>query len=111
MSEKNNFCPSCGTKQTDYNNEDWGMLGKNDFTSQEPEIKLPMGFNMIFNTLMKSLDKQFQELDKEMRNETRIINSEKKIALPTCFAESIDIFLYSSGVRCFFSSSALARLR
>ena len=49
-------------------NEDFGMLGKNDFISNNPinEIKLPMPFNAIFNSLIKNLDKEFQELDKEI---------------------------------------------
>ena len=45
------------------------------------------------------------------RNETKIISSEKKIARPTCFAESIEILLYSSFVRFPFSAIALAMFR
>lgn len=44
---------------------DWGILGKNDFLpnpgANSSEIKLPFGFNMLFNTLVKSLNSQFKE--------------------------------------------------
>jgi hypothetical protein len=36
------------------------------------------------------------------RNPTRIINSEKKIALPTCLADNMEMSRYSSLVRCPF---------
>ncbi len=60
-SDRNKFCPGCGNSMS-RKSEDLGMLGNNDYTSAE-EIRFPKGFNMIFNSLLKNLDKQFKELD------------------------------------------------
>jgi len=62
------FCPYCGARFN--NNEDFGMLGRNDFEPLRTEIKLPMGFNTLFNSLVKSLDNEFQQLDREIGKET-----------------------------------------
>jgi len=70
ISERYNFCPYCRTPLDGYlQGEDWGMLGKNDFIAPAEEIKLPMGLNVLFNSLMKNLNKQFSELDREMKEE------------------------------------------
>ncbi len=61
------FCPYCGNSLNENFKEDWGMLGKNDVMSSINEIKFPVGLNMIFNSLMKNLNKQFSELDGEMK--------------------------------------------
>lgn len=63
INESYNFCPFCRMPVND-SGEDWGMLGKNDFMGPD-EIKLPMGINTLFNSLVKNLNKQFKELDKE----------------------------------------------
>ena len=52
------FCPNCGNL-INSKNEDWGMLGKDDFMSPN-EIKLPMGLDRIFNSLMENLNNQFE---------------------------------------------------
>lgn len=59
------FCPNCGLKLKE-SKQEWGMLGKNDSFSS-PEMNLPLGFNTIFNSLAKNLDKQFREMEEEMR--------------------------------------------
>ena len=61
------FCPYCGNYLED--NEDFGLLGKNDFTPSRTEIKLPMGFDLLFRGLVNELDKQFKEFDKEIGKE------------------------------------------
>ncbi len=79
-----NFCPYCRTDLSK-DSDDFGMLGKNDFNmSQEGnQLGLPRGFNMIFNSLMKNLDKQFRELDGNMsknqtpKNQPKIPNMKK----------------------------------
>jgi HSP20 family molecular chaperone IbpA len=74
INDKYNFCPYCRFPLNDDSEENWGMLGKNDFMTPTENIKLPMGFNTIFNTLIKSLNKQFGELDKEMQREVSKTN-------------------------------------
>ncbi len=65
IEEKYDFCPYCGNRILEEGqNEDWGMLGKNDFMPLN-NVKLPLGFNTLFNSLIKNLSK---ELDKEMMN-------------------------------------------
>lgn len=62
IDEKYSFCPHCGHK-IDYDNEgeDWGMLGKDDFATSLNEVRLPIGFNALFNSIMKNLTKEFNE--------------------------------------------------
>jgi HSP20 family molecular chaperone IbpA len=63
--EKYDFCPHCGNK-LDKKRENLGMLGKDDFFSENPnEFRLPMGFNLIFNSLVKNLEKQFKDMEKK----------------------------------------------
>lgn len=61
------FCPYCGNYIED--NEDFGLLGKNDFTPSKTQVKLPLGFDLLFRSLVKELDKQFKEIDKEIGKE------------------------------------------
>ena len=59
---KYSFCPYFGNYfSTNEEKEDGGMLGKNDFMPPMNEIKLPMGLNALFNSLMKNLNKEFDE--------------------------------------------------
>lgn len=60
IDEKYSFCPYCGNRFDSENSEDWGMLGKDDVMSGG-DIKLPMGLNAIFNSLMRNLSKEFDE--------------------------------------------------
>lgn len=77
--ESSNFCPNCGSSFTNAKKEmnDFGLLGKNDFTDQPNFLPQNLGvtdklFNSIFNSLMKNLDKQFQsqfkDLEKNLEN-------------------------------------------
>ena len=69
VNKKNRFCPNCGfeiNNKSDYN--DWGMLGRDDFVSDLNgfnEIKMPMGFNTLFGSLMKNLSKEFEKIESE----------------------------------------------
>jgi len=79
IDKKFDFCPYCGNRTTDLleDKEDWGMLGKNDFISQE--IMLPAGLNSIFGSLMSNLEKQFKDIDKEFgKMEKNEVKTEKK---------------------------------
>ena len=61
ISNDYNFCPYCRTSLKDYfDDEDWGFLGRNDFIE---EVKLPLGFNHLFNSLIKNLNTQFKEFE------------------------------------------------
>jgi hypothetical protein len=86
------YCPSCGFKMK---NQDWGMLGKSDipdFQDLRTEIKLPAGLDMMFNSLVKNLDKQFKEFDRGMDGK-----SENKKTNPFVKRSGISISISTSG--------------
>ncbi len=65
LKEKYDFCPHCGNA-LDTKKENLGMLGKDDlFNGNFNELQLPAGFNMIFNSLMKNLEKQIKNVEKK----------------------------------------------
>lgn len=69
ISEKYSFCPHCGAPlEADFESRDWGMLGKNDFLPSMNELNLPFGLNAMFNSLMKNMTKQFNEIEKDQKN-------------------------------------------
>ena len=71
ISEKYSFCPYCGNSLG--NDENWGMLGKNDFMVQENSnnLGLPTGINSIFNFLMKNLNKEINQMNKGDNKENK----------------------------------------
>ncbi len=71
------FCPYCGqeTLNGEEKEEDWGMIGRNDFMPPMDEMKLPMGLNTIFNSLMKNLSKEF---DKQLSKDNFEINEKSR---------------------------------
>jgi len=72
INEEFSFCPYCGASTLDPEEEmrEFGMLGKNDSPSQKSNLNnLDMGFtdqlvNSMMNSIMKSLDKQFKDIEK-----------------------------------------------
>ncbi len=64
------FCPSCGVnlKKSDGS---YGFLGREDYPDDGMDFKLPFGFNVLLKPLMKELNKQMVELDKEMKREAQ----------------------------------------
>ncbi len=74
------YCPYCGFVINEEKDErDYGLLGKKDsFDLFEDEIKLPFGFNTLFKKIVKEMDKQFRELDKELSKEKIPRNNIKK---------------------------------
>ncbi len=55
-----------------YEERKYGLLGRDDnFEIPDLGIKMPFGFNRIFNSLLGQIDKQFKELDKEIGKEIK----------------------------------------
>lgn len=77
--DKYDFCPYCGN-HLDKKTEDFGMLGKNDFLNENDsnEFKLPPGFNLLFNSLAKNLEKQFKDIKRTTRPEVSGRNRPEK---------------------------------
>ena len=75
-----NYCPYCQAPLKDmFEEEDWGLLGRNDFLGPtEGEIKLPMGLNALFNSLIKNLNKQMKDIDQEKGNKSKEQKVSKK---------------------------------
>jgi len=74
INEGYGFCPHCGNRMNSENEDDFGMLGKTDFFPGA-EIKLPVGFNSIINSMMNNLSKELDnELGKKFVNDS---NSKK----------------------------------
>jgi HSP20 family molecular chaperone IbpA len=74
-----NYCPYCNAPLKDvFDNEDWGMLGRNDL---EPDnnIKMPFGLNALFNSLLKDLNNQMQQGIQNNQNQQQNNNSKGKI--------------------------------
>lgn len=71
------FCPHCGNSQNKdefFNENEWGMFGKNDLIESNPfrtEIRLPFGLKTLFNSLVKNLDSQLKQIDKELGKEIK----------------------------------------
>ena len=85
-----NYCPYCRTSlKSGFEEEDWGLLGRNDVAGPE-EIKMPMGLNALFNSLVKNLNSQMKELD----NQTK--ETEPKVAKKS---GGISISISTSGNR------------
>jgi len=66
-----NFCPYCGYNiKRDEEKKKYGLLGREDELDilgfQDSNLNLPFGFNTLFSSLLKQIEKQFQELDKEI---------------------------------------------
>ena len=71
INDSYNFCPYCRAPTKDFFEDDreWGILGRNDFSPYE-EVKFPMGFNTLFNTILKNLDIKFNDFE-NMENESK----------------------------------------
>lgn len=90
------FCPYCGLdfrgEKRMKKQQDFGMLGSEDslFNETIPNMNtnLPFGFNGLFNSLLKEVDKQFRELDKEIVNKQ---TAEKTRRIPNSNGISISI--------------------
>lgn len=66
ISKDFDFCPYCGYNfRGEQEERDFGFLGKNDFI-QDFNVRMPFGFNKLFSSLVKQLDNQFHDLDKEL---------------------------------------------
>lgn len=78
ISREHNFCPYCGYNiKREEDERNYGFLGKED--ELFPDMtRMPFGFNRIFSGLLKQLDKQFKELDKEMGQNIKTTEKTKK---------------------------------
>jgi hypothetical protein len=78
IKSKYSFCPGCGNRVNQENEEDYGLLGKNDFKEIENELKLPFGMNSILNSLINNLEVNVHDVSDKIE---RDLNSPKKRAI------------------------------
>jgi len=75
ISKDFDFCPYCGnnlqTEREMKKGRDFGLLGRNDDLNDFPDLgpRFPFGFNKLFNSLLREVDKQFKQMDKEIGDE------------------------------------------
>ena len=73
------FCPYCGYNiKREENERNYGFLGKDDSLNLQ-NIAMPMGFDKIFSSLLKQIDSQFKNIDKEFGKELKDIRQDKKL--------------------------------
>ena len=67
------FCPFCGNSlSSDYDNEDFGILGKNDFIDDNffPDFNNSF-IDKIFNQTMKMMEKQMKNITEQANSQNR----------------------------------------
>ena len=67
------FCPFCGNNlSNDFDNEDFGILGKNDFIDENSFQDMNNSFiDKIFNQTMKMMEKQMKNLAEQSNNQNK----------------------------------------
>ncbi len=80
IEKKYSFCPFCGDSLIDIKKqrEDYGLIGKNDLEENNEDQVMQNGLgitdkliNSVFNSMLRSLDKQFQNQIKNVRKEEK----------------------------------------
>ena len=71
------FCPYCGfNMKREKDGRDYGILGIDDDNFNLPNTaSMPFGLDRVFSSLIKQIDKQFRDLDKEFGKEPKIEKS------------------------------------
>lgn len=110
IEKKYTYCPYCGSNLLDIMEEskNYGFLGRDDdFDFFKEETKLPFGMNFIFKNLIKEMDKQFQELDRQIGQEARQKEIKHREQKPKRqIGENQNPFLKQGGISINISSSS-----
>jgi len=64
VSNSYTFCPHCSKQLKNKQEGGFGLLGRNDYEPYE-EIGLPKGLSVIFNSLLKNLNKQMEDIERK----------------------------------------------
>ena len=87
VSSKYRFCPSCGAEIREYNEEDWGMLGREDLIGEEDSMSpfftglSGKMLNSMLGNAFKMLEKEMKSIEKSPRSNFRLMINGKEIAL------------------------------
>jgi hypothetical protein len=74
------FCPYCGFNiKREEEERNFGFLGREDNFSPDLNIGMPFGLNRLFSSLLKQIDSQFKQLDKEIGKEFKEEKERKPI--------------------------------
>jgi hypothetical protein len=79
ISKNFDFCPFCGYKTRDIEKE-YGFLGKED-SVDFPDFGMNLPLGNIFNSLIKEMDKQFKQLDREIQGDNKEIIKKPGISI------------------------------
>ncbi len=78
INRKYEFCPHCGVDLRTgslMDEKEYGFLGRNDLKEfDDLGMQLPFGFRMLMKPLMRELNKQMSELDKEAKKGGKEMN-------------------------------------
>jgi len=66
---KFNFCPNCGNYFSDENEEDWGILGKDDFSPEQNPFESSLFGGISGKMLNKMIGGTMKMLEKELKRE------------------------------------------
>ncbi|MDP2673253.1 MAG: zinc-ribbon domain-containing protein [Nanoarchaeota archaeon] len=87
VSSKYRFCPNCGAEIKEYNEEDWGMLGREDVLGEESfESPFFAGFggkmlNSMLGNAFKMLEKEMKNMEKTPGSNFRLMINGKEIQI------------------------------
>jgi len=86
------YCPYCGFSESGRKETDFF---EKDFSESLKELKMPFGFNFLVKNLMKEMDKQFRDMDRQIAKETqekeKKFSQEKRLSMPQSSGISISI--------------------
>ena len=103
------FCPFCGSNQkSDKDNEDYGILGKNDFIEENmlPDFggsMMDKVFDNAFKMAEKIIEKQMKSISGEMNE------NQPKSRIQTNFPGNVDMQFFVNGKRVFPDSKGIMR--
>jgi len=77
INKEYDFCPYCGYNVKKEDEANYGLLGKSDeLDFPDIGIRMPLGFDKLFSSLLNQIDKQSRELDREIGKD---IKKDKKM--------------------------------
>ncbi len=66
IDDRYSFCPYCGIKLKE-DSRKWGILGRTDYEKFPEGFIMPFNFEGILNNLIRNLNNQIREFDKEIK--------------------------------------------
>ncbi len=79
VSKDFDFCPNCGANlKSAYDNEDYGLLGKNDFVESMEMTNSDVPISKIFATAMREIPTMIKMIEKQMREADQVKHNQNE---------------------------------